>query len=199
MHIFDFDGTIVDCWNRYYKVFVLLNGLDTTLISLFDYKNAKLEFENDEIVADHLNIELSKDYFAKKKILLESIDLLKLDTLIVGKEELLHFFNTNNSIILTKRKNISAFYNQLDLLGLNILKEKSFVVNDIENKLDYFKNKFSDLSNYVYGDSFEDYRFSDSMNNKVYMVKSGLRDVTKFKHKDNVFIIDNIVKIIKDI
>lgn len=199
MHIFDFDGTIVDCWNRYYNVFVLLNGLNNSLISFSDYKNAKLEFEKDELVANHFRITLNEDYFEKKSILLESIDLLKYDTLIVEKEELIHFFSINNSIILTKRNNASSFYDQLDILGLNKLIDKCYIVNGNQNKLDYFKNKFIDSSNCIYGDSFEEYRFSELISNKVYMVKSGLKDVTKYKHKDNVYIIDDIGKIINQI
>ena len=199
MHIFDFDGTIVDCWNRYYNVFVLANNLETSIIDFLDYKKIKLELEKDELVAKYFDIELSKNYFENKHVLIESIDYLKLDSLIVNKEKLIRFFETNDSIILTKRNNINNFYEQLNILGMADLKDKSYIVTGNESKFDFFISKFSNSSNCVYGDSFEEFNFSESINNKVYMVKSGLRDVSKFKYKENVYIIDNINEIINNI
>jgi hypothetical protein len=79
------------------------------------------------------------------------------------------------------------------------LKDKSYIVTGNESKFDFFISKFSNSSNCVYGDSFEEFNFSESINNKVYMVKSGLRDVSKFKYKENVYIIDNINEIINNI
>ena len=110
MHIFDFDGTIVDCWHRYYNVFVLANNLETSIIDFLDYKKIKLELEKDELVAKYFDIELSKNYFENKHVLIESIDYLKLDSLIVNKEKLIRFFEINDSIILTIRNNINNFY-----------------------------------------------------------------------------------------
>jgi hypothetical protein len=199
MHIFDFDGTIVDCWHRYYNVFVLANNLETSIIDFLDYKKVKLELEKDELVAKYFDIELSKNYFENKHVLIESIDYLKLDSLIVNKEKLIRFFETNDSIILTKRNNINNFYEQLNILGMADLKDKSYIVTGNESKFDFFISKFSNSSNCVYGDSFEEFNFSESINNKVYMVKSGLRDVSKFKYKENVYIIDNINEIINNI
>ena len=199
MHIFDFDGTIVDCWHRYYNVFVLANNLETSIIDFLDYKKIKLELEKDELVAKYFDIELSKNYFENKHVLIESIDYLKLDSLIVNKEKLIRFFETNDSIILTKRNNINNFYEQLNILGMADLKDKSYIVTGNESKFDFFISKFSNSSNCVYGDSFEEFNFSESINNKVYMVKSGLRDVSKFKYKENVYIIDNINEIINNI
>lgn len=199
MHIFDFDGTIVDCWHRYYNVFVLANNLETSIIDFLDYKKVKLELEKDELVAKYFDIELSKNYFENKHVLIESIDHLKLDSLIVNKEKLIRFFETNDSIILTKRNNINNFYEQLNILGMADLKDKSYIVTGNESKFDFFISKFSNSSNCVYGDSFEEFNFSESINNKVYMVKSGLRDVSKFKYKENVYIIDNINEIINNI
>ena len=199
MHIFDFDGTIVDCWHRYYNVFVLANNLETSIIDFLDYKKIKLELEKDELVAKYFDIELSKNYFENKHVLIESIDHLKLDSLIVNKEKLIRFFETNDSIILTKRNNINNFYEQLNILGMADLKDKSYIVTGNESKFDFFISKFSNSSNCVYGDSFEEFNFSESINNKVYMVKSGLRDVSKFKYKENVYIIDNINEIINNI
>lgn len=127
LKIFDFDGTIVDLWPRYHKVFVDASGIKG--IGFDEYKQVKRNLEKDELVAGYFGGRLSADYFEVKKKLLEDEHYLELDRLLFSKDRLDEMLG--NAILLSKRRNQKTFYDEVSALGI---KCKAFALSDISKK-----------------------------------------------------------------
>ena len=74
MRFIDLDGTLLDLWPRYHKVFCTL--LDVRNISLEQYRKRKQKYGKDEIVARSFGCELPENFFLRKAQLLESKEYL---------------------------------------------------------------------------------------------------------------------------
>ena len=88
-YYFDFDGTLVDVWHRFYHVFIDAGKISN--VQFNEYKKAKLLFGKDEIVALHFNQELDKNYYFEKRKKLEDFDYLKMDNLLIDANFLIDF------------------------------------------------------------------------------------------------------------
>ncbi len=182
MIIVDFDGTVVDIWKRYYRVFCEAMGVSS--VDILDYKMAKLRFRRDENVAKELGLTMPHDYFRKKRHFLEERCFLKEDTLLIAREDLLVWFQNTNSILLTKRRSRSNLLFELDLLGLKGLKDQVTVLNPdagISKKEWVANNLFLSKSThgYVIGDSEEDMLVGENPRIQPLFVKSGLQAYRK--------------------
>lgn len=180
-YVLDFDGTIVNLWPRYFKVFCDAN--DISSIQFEEYKKYKRQYEKDEIVAKKLNIQLSDTYFEKKKVLLEKLDYLKLDTLLIDKSRLINFLNCEDSIILTKRVLPENYYNELNMLDLKEIKYRSFIISNKQlSKSDWLQNNFKEKPVTIIGDGKEEYKCRLCSNTDVILINTGLLDSEKYIH-----------------
>lgn len=196
MIFFDFDGTLVDVWERYYRIFVAAGGLSA--VEHDAYIHSKRELVKDDLVADRLHCTLAPAYYTEKKRLLERADFLKLDTLLIGVDELLEFFARYPSRILTVRRNPAAFYEQLENLGLSSIAEKSIVLHPEHRigKVDYITAHYGTEKNVIVGDAASEYEASALANTQVVLVRTGLRDPEDFPVRRNVHIAEDVVQFV---
>lgn len=166
LRIFDFDGTIVDLWPRYHKVFVDASGIKG--IGFDEYKQVKRNLEKDELVAGYFGGRLPSDYFEVKKQLLEEEKYLEFDKLLFEKAALDEMLES--SILLSKRRNQRAFYNQISALDI---KCKAFAVSDMSKKSWVADNIVAE-SVLMIGDSKADLEVGSLDNVSSWMVGYGI-------------------------
>ena len=118
MRYIDLDGTLLDLWPRYYKVFCTLLHVED--IKFEEYRKRKRQYGKDGMVARFFGYELPKGYFSKKKELLEEREYLALDCLLLTVEEIKKIFRDDKTMLLTKRRFPKQLEWQLDQLGLDI-------------------------------------------------------------------------------
>lgn len=168
MILLDFDGTVVDLWPRYHAVFCTLSG---SKIDIYTYKKLKQKIKKDEELFNYLNLNMPLNYFSEKRILLEDTEFLKLDKLIVEKENLIAFIQKNNAKILTSRRHKENFLWELDYLGLHQLRIASVCTNGL--KSDWIKSN-NIHSGIIIGDDVRDLSVAINQNFSAIMVLSGL-------------------------
>ncbi len=199
MLIIDFDGTLVDIWNRYYKVFNdfwQIEGLE-----LKDYMLLKKIYQyDDKILEIKKRLFTEKEYSSYKEFKnekLEDIEYLKLDKLIASGR-ILREINTNKDIIiLTIRNNRKCLIKQLNHLSIGYLEDKIICLNNngIYTKRDWVERNFDINENkIIIGDSEIDYNIGTLRNTEIYLVRTGLRNPNSIIKNDNVKvnIIENI-------
>lgn len=196
MIYFDFDGTIVDVWERYYKVF--LASVLQRSVSFGEYVSAKRDLEADAQVACQLNIQLPDDYFEHKKELLETMDFLKTDRLLCPHSELIDFFRSYPAFILTSRRNKENFYKELEWLGIGELIGRSIVLNPDSgiSKKEYLREKQTAGKQYMVGDSNAEAQLAQLENFNVFLVRTGLQKPDKFETSTRITVIENILDFI---
>lgn len=86
MIVLDFDGTIVDVWKRYHKIFC--EGLVNRTLepTLEDYRKLKRKLKRDGDIAKVIGSDLVPGYFEIKKIKLESKEYLELDSALLDEK-----------------------------------------------------------------------------------------------------------------
>lgn len=186
MIIFDFDGTLIDVWKRYYEIFKQWWKLD---IDMKTFKKLKWQNQNEPEILKSLEVKFEKEDFSRYKMFktqkLEEREFLSFDELIIDPNYILKI--KDDYMILTMRKNVENFFWQLERFGLkDLFKKKCFVLTPkgIDTKLEWLENA-KDLDNNitVVGDSETDLKMAElsGQNTKVnvYLVKTGLRDPYK--------------------
>lgn len=170
----DFDGTLVDLWPRYFAVFSDL--LDLKDLSLDEYKKCKLKYKRDSYVAKCFGKTLSETYFEKKRVLLESREYLMLDSLFISASTL-NNFPKDEIMILTKRRDRSAFCWQLDQLDIDI---PFCVLDDERTKVNWIKQFKSQERGIIIGDTIADLECGINDFVYPYMVGTGLGSKAEF-------------------
>jgi phosphoglycolate phosphatase-like HAD superfamily hydrolase len=198
MIYFDFDGTIVDLWPRYYSVF--MEAANASNISLEKYQEIKRKLKRDSDVASALGVTLPAHYFDRKKQLLESERFLKMDFLLVKKERLLSFGRANNCMILTRRRKKYMYEKQLAWLGLSSLIEKSVVLHPDwdQSKLEYLRQHAS-CGDILIGDSKAEWEVSSLKNMSVILVRTGIDNPDCFPDKENCKVLNDISSFMDEI
>ena len=196
MIFFDFDGTLVDVWERYYHVFVTAGGF--TSVGYDTYVQLKKNFIKDDLVAEQLHFTLASTYYAEKKKLLERPDFLKLDTPLIDVDTLLDFFIRFPCRILTIRRSPNAFFEQLKNLGLSAISEKSIVLQPElgVSKYEYLAVNYGAEENIIIGDAVSEYETSQLKNMKVILVRTGLRRPEDFTVRRNVYTVEHVAQFI---
>lgn len=186
MIIIDFDGTLVDVWERYYKVFIAVTDLGA--LSFSKYKQLKKELEIDTLIAQTLGVIWDDKSTMMKRELLEDIDLLHCDKPIINKSNLEWLIHNNGAQILTIRRNPKNLYREIDCLGWNALVPKIHVLTDTDrfSKYNYVKNQKHQEMIYCIGDSETDFNVGNLENSIVYAVGTGLRKTTELEGKRQV-------------
>ena len=173
MRLIDFDGTLLDPWQRFYSVFCKLLGINNLTIS--EYKGIKKELKKDGLLAEKLGKSLPKSYFEDKAEMLESKELLKLDKLYFGLKETKNLFQ-NDTFLFTKRRNPQNLKWQLRRLGLDI---PVIVVKD-GSKFDWINENITDKKVTVIGDSVQDLKTAEINGVNAVMVGYGLGNKEQF-------------------
>lgn len=181
LYIIDFDGTLVDVWNRYYSVFNNFWGIKNFEIKEYRYYKQKLQFD-DLIVKKKMGLVGTKtlsEYKLFKKTMLEDFEYLVLDELIASRKWIKDFFLNHDAIILTIRNDRKNLIKQLDFLNISFINSKviSLISNGTDTKLDWVnKNIGLNESKIIIGDSETDLKIGLLKNTKVYLVETGLRN-----------------------
>lgn len=178
MILLDFDGTLVDLWTRYHRVFCDLSGID---ISLQEYREAKRKIKNDADMAYFFHKRLPKDYFEKKAIYIEDLELLKLDKLLLPQKKILKLFEDSQTILLTKRRNSQHLLHELNYLGLEKIKNQIVVCN---SKLEWAEENCRPDQALIIGDSIQDLDVGVLANILPIMVMSGLGTKTDYDERN---------------
>lgn len=175
MIFFDFDGTIVDLWPRYYQVFLAASGISG--VSQREYVGAKRSLVSDGEVARYFGKTLPEGYFQKKRTLLEAETYLRLDTPLVSAEELNAFFLKFECRLLTSRRRADAFLAELDNLGLGCLSDRAVILDPDRgvSKKAFLAQDFSRSSHIVVGDSKAEWETAALENVRAVLVRTGLR------------------------
>lgn len=175
MIFFDFDGTVADVWPRYYQVFLAASKL--TGISQSDYVEAKRTLIYDGEVARYFGQDIPSQYFTNKRVLLESDDYLRLDTLFAPAVELNAFFAKFECRFLTQRRRVNAFFAELSDLGLGHLSNQAIILDPNRgiSKKAFLEQNFSQSEHIVIGDSESEWETAALGNIRVVLVETGLR------------------------
>lgn len=176
IYIIDFDGTIVDVWERYFRILVDFYKVD--FLTIENYKKLKMQNPNDRDLLKKLEIDHSMDeYFIFKHNALESEKYLKLDKLIVNLDVFNEFCIYNNVKILSIRNDIVKLKNQIVNLGLKIDLENiiGLAPQGIETKKRYIEENFNGRTIKIVGDSEFDMVVGQLKNVETIFVRSGLR------------------------
>jgi phosphoglycolate phosphatase-like HAD superfamily hydrolase len=200
--IFDFDGTLVDVWERYYKIFNEFWKLDLD-IQLF--RALKWQNSDEYQILRNLNVFFTDKEFENyknfKRQKLEEKKFLALDKLIINTKTLKRL--KNDYLILTMRKNKDNFNWQIQKLNLSQFFYRKCVVLEPKGK-DTKKNwlfenakRISDRKIMVIGDSESDLEMGGvsrqtNIEIDVYLVKSGLRNPDKIIKES--YLSANIIK-----
>lgn len=196
MIFFDFDGTVVDVWTRYFEAFRLAAGDSKT--ERESYISAKRRLCKDDLVAAELGVILPEDYYFRKKELLESQELLRRDTLLVSPDVLADFDERIGFRILTVRRNPAQFMTQLTELGLSCFAEKSVVLTPgTVSKKDFLSAAFSAGENIVIGDAASEWETAELENTRVFLVRTGLRDPADFPPRQRCAVLENLGEFIE--
>ena len=191
MLYFDFDGTLVDVWQRFYHIFKDASGISG--MTLEEYVQVKKQFVRDSDVAHTFGGVLPEDYWAKKRAMLEDPKYLSFDRLLVPAEQIMEFFQAYPCRILTNRRNAAAFKAQLTALGLEELCEKCVVLNPDEKitKTQYLHNNHPNEKIVLVGDAEAEAQAAELNSVKVYLVRTGLRDARLIPGAEKCHIIES--------
>lgn len=196
--LIDFDGTIVDVWERFHKVFSSLS--QGNHLTLEEYIFEKRKIKKDELIAKKYNLILNDNYYAKKRILLEETQFLKYDKLLINRKKLFDFIDDYNAFILTKRRNRENYMKQLSILGLERLQKKSIVLEDEQLTKRKWVRENCNGDVIIIGDSYAEYDTGKLDNVKVFLVDTGLNDFSDVliqKNYNRVNDLNNAIKIIR--
>lgn len=190
----DFDGTLVDLWPRFYSVFCDIN--EKYDISFEEYKKIKLQYGKDEIVAEKFGFTLHSGYFDEKKVRIESKKYLLKDMPFVSAEYL-NSTLSKKAMILTKRRNLENFAEQIDEMGIKL---PYIVLNENISKVEWIKKYGESTTGIIVGDSIVDLEVGKLDHIVPYMVKTGLGTERQFKQTGIEYkLYENIVDVIKEL
>lgn len=180
MKIFlDFDGTVVNVFNRYYSIFRDFWGDFATLEEFIKIKKL---FPKDRDIAEKyftFSDEKFKNYLKFKRENLENPSYLSFDTINIDPHSLKKIFAEYDISIFSCRKNIESFKFQSKNLDINFVTKKTIITapNGQTAKLDWFKKSSFDEFIMI-GDSEVDMAAGIIPGCKTLFVKNGLRDLS---------------------
>jgi phosphoglycolate phosphatase-like HAD superfamily hydrolase len=178
----DFDGTIVNVYDRYFGI--LEKYVDNHFSLKIDYNRyIKLKREG---LKDHQIIENSSsnlnfiidDYMKFKRLNLEDLNWLKYDKLIKDPVDFAKYAKNlgYKLVLLSQRTNVENLNSQLSFLKIKNIFDEIVVVhpNDGVNvKLQYLKH-VADIHDVVIGDSISELKAANELGISSYFVDTGL-------------------------
>lgn len=189
MMVLDFDGTLIDVWKRYYKIFC--EGLEnrSLMFPLEEYKLLKRKFKRDEDIARFVGTSLLPGYFESKKAKLENMEYLALDkSLLTAVSSKIIGANQSDFVILSARRRPDILLWEVDRLGIPIPLNQVYAVNpdDKDSKTRWFI-EHKDAIEYIIGDSKVELHAFPGLDVKRVFVDTGLfcfNDISTFKGLD---------------
>lgn len=135
----DFDGTVVDVWNRYFKVlddFLGRNGFSRIDIEAYKSRKKRRMLDHEivkELTKQELNVE---KYVEFKREALEAKEYLRLDSLIGKPPDYVGVFHQAGFLveILSQRRNKENFLGQIESLKLASVFDAYIVVEPCAGK-----------------------------------------------------------------
>jgi FMN phosphatase YigB (HAD superfamily) len=194
MIIIDFDGTLVDVWNRYYQVFLCVTQLSEKDIPLSYFKQLKQKYLQDAIISNKYGVLYTQEMRNTKRVLLEEREFLSLDTPLINESNLEWVMARNDTLLLTIRRNPENLEKQMESLGWGKLLPKVHVLpaGDVDIKYKYAKTLVTDGSTiHCIGDSESDFAIGKLDHAKVYTVSTGLRRIGR-NNSGNFIIVKNV-------
>lgn len=176
---FDFDGTLVDVWERYYKIltsYLSLNGYECGG-TIEDYKREKLRLTKDHLVAETLwNARMDiDDYLNYKRSMLETDEFLRLDRPIgdfaAAAEKLRK--KGYRIVLLSLRRKPEMLHKELERLGYADCFDEIEVLNPENGEKTEWLVKRVNKGDILVGDSLGDLQTEISGVN-AFFVKTGL-------------------------
>lgn len=187
IEVFDFDGTLIDLWPRYYKVFCAASRVMD--VPFEKYKRTKKKLEKDDSVADSLGIELPPDYYSKKRQLLEKLEFLLLDKPLIDPISFSKYFNENDAILLSKRRRPENLLKEMHLLNFELDKDKIVILKpENGSKAEWIKTHF-DIEEHIniIGDGREEIEAAkENINTQLFFVNTGLISVDVVRNTTEV-------------
>ncbi|HEU25004.1 hypothetical protein [Athalassotoga sp.] len=196
MIIFDFDGTLIDVWERYHRIFIEFWKIDFEI----DYfKTLKWRYSDEHFILKDLNVPFTEKDFENYKNFksqkLEDKSYLSLDKLIINTKDLKNI--REDYLILTIRKNKENFYWQIKTLNLYQFFEGKCVILEpkgVDVKKEWLYKNIKTFDNNqinIVGDSENDLKMVEVSKNvdvkiNIYLVRSGLRDPEKIIKENNL-------------
>lgn len=200
IEVFDFDGTLIDLWPRYYHVFCEASGVDNRQIEFNEYKMYKRLLQKDDSVAKVLGINLPENYYENKRVMLEADDYLLYDVPLIDASSISGYFKHNNCILLTRRRNRPNFFKELERLNYHIPEDRiDVIIDDSYTKLQWLNDNIRGEQICMVGDGKEELNVAISRNDvKFYFVNTGLLDnsIIKKNNYNNIIPIKNIEDIL---
>lgn len=176
---FDFDGTLVNVWNRYYNILYDFVKIENPEIhfTISEYIEAKLRLQKDHLVlADLVKYDLNIDkYMTFKRKYLEQESYLRLDKPIGNFKEFCIQMREKGYMIflVSARHSENMFYKQLGWLGYDKLFDEIKIISpNKQTKLEYFKS-IAHTNDVIVGDSMAELEGAIGRC-KGYFVRSGL-------------------------
>lgn len=192
VEVFDFDGTLIDLWPRYYRVFCDAAEIDDSIVKFDKYKEFKRNHPMDNNLAEELGIELPENYYKRKQILLEDERYLELDKDFVDTDTFSSYFNDRRSILLTKRRRPEALKSELSRLGFYLDERNVIILNPADlSKEQWIQKNYPDEDVVLIGDGKEEIEAAEYLGNvDLYLVNTGLMKAAKGTY--NIHPIDNV-------
>lgn len=129
-YVVDFDGTIVDVWNRFFLTFCLASQIEKIGFDAAKYRSYRLSGISDYELLLRLGSPVTPNQFrVRKRRYLESQSLLSVDTLLVEQNSLLAWFAEHNAHIVTMRRSQEKLENEMRSLGISDLLSHTVVIN----------------------------------------------------------------------
>lgn len=202
---FDFDGTLVDVWERYYKIltsYLSLNGYKCGG-TIENYKYEKLRSAKDHLVAETLwNARMDiDDYLKYKRDMLETDELLQLDRPIGDFAEMAEKLRKKSCgiVLLSLRRKPEMLHKELERLGYADCFDETVVLNPENGKKTEWLVRKVKKGDILVGDSLDDLKTHINGVN-AFFVKTGLHmyDETALR-KNGITTIKDYTEILGDL
>lgn len=200
--IFDFDGTVVNVWKRYYHVFFdyISKNYKYLQISEHEYQINKTSGVKDHTILENHGIDNFdvSSYVNYRRKALEEKKYLKLDVINDGFFMLIRFLKKEGYLLelATIRRNSKNLYWELEQLGINDIFDKVLVFKPENSvKAIYYENQ-TNPNDIIIGDSVKDMLIGIS-ENKKFFITTGLEGSLINKKNGDICCLDSLEKIIE--
>ena len=177
-YVVDFDGTIVNVWDRFFQAFCLASQIKQIDFDVSKYRSYRLSGVSDYDLSLRLGSTVAQNRFrASKRHYLESQRLLYADTLLVERDCLLAWFDRHDAYIVTMRRSREMLENEMRSLGIGDLLAHTFVINpdDGDTKRDWVQRELPrDEPVCAVGDAIADMEIGTLDNAMAFHVSTGL-------------------------
>lgn len=181
---FDLDGTLIDVSERHHRVYsATVDDFDGTPLDKDNYWHLKRQKKpwKELLPLSDLDAGIEQDFLSKFIERIESVDYLKLDTLIDGATETLdHLSDKYECYLVSLRRNRDNLLQEIEWLGLaphfkEILTGHS-ETDGYDKKIELISSFLDSSRGLIIGDTEADIVTGQKLGMNTVAVKSGIRD-----------------------